>query len=309
MAVRPLFAGATTASVGDMNQHSLSPFIAQYLRQRHDRGEITHHTMRARRYELMSFAATFGRRPLEQLKPKAIDRWLASVRDLSPSTRRSYLTSVRGFCRWMVAEGHITSDPTIGVKPIPQPRSVPVTLGRAEIAALLAAAPDARMRAVVWLMVECGCRCVEVARLRVEDYDHRERTILLIGKGGHERRIPVPADTAYALDTYLDEVGRVSGPLIRSRRDPWSGVQADTISHWVSRLMTSAGVKARQRDGRSAHGLRRTAGSDVMDGCEDIRKVQAMLGHANIETTARYYLRPVGTAKLREAMEGRRYAA
>lgn len=286
--------------------NTLTPLIHRYLAGRYRRGELTSGTARARRYELGTLARSFGRRPLAALGPAAIDRWLESVRDHAPSTRRSYLSSARMFCRWMVADGMVAKDPTAHVPPIRQPRQVPVTLTPDAVALVLSDA-DTRLRLVLWLMVGCGCRCIEVARLRVEDYDPRERTILLTGKGGHERELPVPAEVALALDQYLDERGRVAGHLVQSRRPGGGPVQADTISKWVSKAMAAAGVKARVRDGKSAHGLRRTAGSDVMDRCGDIRVVQQMLGHLEVQTTARYYLRPASAEKLRDAMAGREY--
>ena len=88
---------------------------------------------------------------------------------------------------------------------------------------------------------------------------------------------------------------------------PIENDSARTISGYTRRWLRDAGVKSRSLDGRSAHGLRRTAGSDVMDACGDIRVVQEMLGHSQIETTARYYLRPVTLAQMRAAMEGRTY--
>lgn len=155
-------------------------------------------------------------------------------------------------------------------------------------------------------MVGCGFRCVEVSRVDVQDYDPTTLTIVATGKALHERRIPVPLEVADALDRYLDEAGSVGGPLIRSVHG--DRLASKTLSGYVRGWMRAAGVKTANLDGRSAHGLRRTAGSDVMDRCGDIRVVQEMLGHVKIETTAKSYLRPVAIGHLREAMEGRAYA-
>ena len=70
--------------------------------------------------------------------------------------------------------------------------------------------------------------------------------------------------------------------------------------------MAAAGLKNRPRDGVSAHALRHTAASDVMDRCHELRTVQAMLGHASIAATE-IYLRRANLGQLREAMEGRDY--
>lgn len=285
---------------------TLGPLARTYLRGRVARAEITTQTAVDLSYSLAGLAESFGRRPVDQLGAKAVDRWLESIAHLAPATRREYLSRVRGFMRWMVAQGVVDGDPTAHVPAIHQPRQVPRTLTAAEVATLLHHhRHDARTMAVLWLMVGCGCRCVEVARLNVEHYDPLRRTIVLVGKAGHERRIPVPSVAANSIDVYLDDVGHRGGPLVRTvdgRR-----MSSKTLSGYVRRWMREADVKHGALDGRSAHGLRRTAGSDVMDRAGDVRVVQEMLGHARIETTARSYLRPVALESLRAAMEGRVY--
>jgi integrase len=71
-------------------------------------------------------------------------------------------------------------------------------------------------------------------------------------------------------------------------------------------MMKEVGVKGRPYDGRSAHGLRRTAATDVMDQVHDITVVQAMLGHARPETTA-LYVKPPSFDRLRASIGGRTY--
>lgn len=292
--------------------NTLTPLIERYLKGRVRRCEISEQTAIDTRYRLDRLARSFGRRPLEQWGPKAIDRWLGTMSCYAPSTRREHLSAARGFARWLVTDPRtpVTADATAHVKPIRQPRRTPITLSRPEVAALLAAAPDARARAILWLMIGCGCRRVEVSRLNVEDYTPNPGgggTIRLVGKGGHERIIAVPKDTATAIDAYLDVRGRVAGPLVVSREGN-ARLKPHTISVYVHRWMTAAGLKARAYDGRSPHGLRRTAASDVMDRSGNLRAVQEMLGHASIHTTAAHYLRPVTMEQLREAMEGRDYS-
>lgn len=288
--------------------HTLTPHIERYLTGRVQRGEITAATAADHRYHLARLGRSFGRRPLSQYGPAAIDRWLGEIRHYAPSTRRSHLTTARGFSRWLVAEGLAAKDATAHVPPIRQPRRTPITLPELEVARLLAACPDARARAVIWLMVGCGCRRVEVSRLDVEDYTPEPGgggTIRLVGKAGHERIIAVPDEAARAVDAYLDTRGRVAGPLIRTRTG--QRLAPHTIGIYVHRWMTAAGIKTRAYDGRSPHGLRRTAASDVMDRSGDLRAVQMMLGHASIQTTAAHYLRPVTMDQLRTAMAGRTY--
>lgn len=241
--------GVTASSFGaqrlvsPMETCTLTPHITEYLRGRVARGELTRQSAVDIGYCLGGFARSFGRRPITALGPRAVDRWLETTGTYAPATRREYLARIRCFLRWMIAERHLSADPTRHVQRIVQPRTVPVTFSEGDVAVLLASAPDRR------------------------------------------------------------------APLFRSYHDDRSRLSAKSISDMQRKWMRRAGVKVASRDGRSAHGLRRTAGSDVMERVHDVRVVQEMLGHAHVETTAKYYLRPVPLGQLRDAMEGRDYLA
>jgi site-specific recombinase XerD len=284
---------------------TLGSYVAEYVRQRKARGELTLKTANDTRSGLHGLAVSFGNRPLTRFGEAAIDTWLETQGHCAPSTRRRRLSQVRCFCQWMVRKKHIKRDPTEHVPAIRQPRSVPVTLPQDDVSLVLCVCPDKRARCMVHLMVYCGLRCVEVSRLMMADYDPRGRTLRVQGKGGHQRIVPVPDAAAASIDAYLDEAGRYAGPLIRAYKGH-AGLSAETVSNYVNGWIREAGVKTSGYDGRSAHGLRRTAASDVMDKVRDVQIVQAMLGHERIETTT-LYLRPVNLGRLREAMEGRDY--
>jgi len=218
------------------------------------------------------------------------------------------------FSRWLVRRDVIRADITADLPPVRMARQMKRALPAGDVSLLLAACPDKRARAIVWLMVGCGLRCCEVSGLETGDYDERGATMFITGKGGHERVVPVPSEVGVVLDAYLDEVGRGRGPLIRRseyhrqrNRDRHEGLAADTVGGIVVEAMKAAGIKSRRRDGVSAHALRHTAASDVLDGCKDLRVVQQMLGHAHLATTA-IYLREVDLGTMREAMEGRTYS-
>lgn len=247
---------------------------------------------------------------LAGLDRAALLSWQASIGQLAPATRRAYLSTMGAFCRWLVIEGHLASDPTITLARVREPRRVPRALSATDVALVLAACTSPRDSAVVWLMVGCGLRCVEVSRLDLADYDQRGGTVLVSGKAGHERVLPVPAPVAEAVDRYLLVRGWMPGPLLEavgSKHLPDGRLAARWISKSIARLMTAAGVH-RAGDGRSAHALRHTAASDVLDHCGNVRTVQQMLGHTSLATTE-VYLRRASLSQLRKAMKGRTYAA
>lgn len=291
-----------------MTAPALTRHVNAYVTHRRQLGRINPATARSVRYTLGLFAESYGERPVRQLSRVDVERWLAQQSHLAPSSRRLHLSRVRTFGRWLVLNDVIRRDPTLGIEDIAQPRRVERGMPHDDIAAVLDLAPDLRARAMLRLMVGCGLRCVEVARLGHGDYDRRDRVLRVVGKGLNEREVPVPAEVAAVLDAYLDAESTSAGPLFRNRVNPSRGLTAATVSRYTVRWMRAAGVKARAHDGVSAHALRHTAASDVLDRCDDIRVVQAMLGHQAITTTERYVRRP-RVEGLREAMEGRKYEA
>jgi site-specific recombinase XerD len=285
---------------------NLQQFTTTYVQARVERGEISRRSRSDLTSRLDTLVRSFGDLTIDQLDASAIDRWQRSIGHHAPATRRAYLSTVKGFCRWLVAQGHLSADPAAYSARVREPRRVPRALSKRSVAAVLSAAPDARARAIVWLMVGLGLRCCEVAQLEFGDWDREIGTLHVRGKAGHERVLPVPLTADAAIASYLDQVGWRAGPIIRGPRG--GQVTANALSTQVSALMATAGVKSRPRDGISAHALRHTAASDVMDRCHDVRTVQAMLGHASIATTE-IYLRRANLGQLRQAMEGRGYAA
>ena len=279
--------------------------VAEYLDGRQARGEISPRS----RAILVSRLRSLGRHTpeLAELDRAAFTSWLGTLPP-APASRRAYLSTARVFCTWAVESGHLQTDPSTHAARIREPRRVPKALSRRAVQALITACPDARARAIVTLMVGCGLRRCEVARLQMADWDRDQGTIEVRGKADHERVLPVTDEVAEALDAYLDDRGAYAGPIIVSKRDPGVGLSPATLSRMVARWLTAAGVKARPGDGKSAHTLRHTCASDVYEGYQDLRAVQEMLGHANIATT-QIYLRRANVDRLRVVMGGRRYAA
>ncbi len=283
---------------------SLDALVERYTQERIAGAEATRKTALFQRLTLRQFAASYGRRPVKMMGEADIVRWLGTTSDLRRSSRRTKLSIVKGFCRWLVRRGHIRTDPTAEVKSPRQPRTVPKVFEGDAVSVLLDGCPDARARLIVLLMVQMGLRCAEVAALELGDIDGR--LAIVHGKGEHQRTVPVPMEVRSALTVYLAERGRCAGPLIESYRDKGRGLAPRSVSHLVRGLCERAGIKRAAYDGISAHGLRRTCGSDLADRDVPMPDIAAAFGHASIETTQRYYTRHRAT-RLGPAMEGRWY--
>lgn len=276
---------------------SWATLAEDYVAERAARGRFRPRTVVTVRYTLRGFLRAVAPDDVA-LEVRHVEAWLAETRQ-SPATARARLSQIRSFCRWLIRKGRLGSDPTLAVDAPRTPRYVPRGLRGEAVGQALAELPDARARLVVILMVQEGLRCCEVSDLEVGDIEWDERIMLIRGKGGHQRVLPVSEESWAALEDYLAEHPARSGILIRSYRDQYRGLNPGYISTLVARWLRGAGVPA------TAHSLRHTAAGDMLRAGAHLRDVQAALGHVSLSTTQRYLPWVVGD--LRTAMGGRRY--
>lgn len=284
--------GPAAKPVGATPLHRL---VVAYVAERRA-GGMAASTAPARRRQLLVFADSVAG-VVGDVTRRDVERFVGAA-GLAPGTRRRRLSDVRTFWAWLVAAGHATGDPTAGVGPIREPRRLPRQLRAEQVDAIVAACPDARARLIVHLELDTGLRAVEVARLRVDDVDLDGRTMLIRGKGGHERLLPIPRACWSALGEYLAEEPAPPGPgpLIRSYNDPSAGLCAAYVVHLVGKIMRAAGVA----DG-GGHRLRHTMAGGLVRRGVHLRDVQAILGHDNLSTTSRYL--PTNVADLALAID------
>jgi integrase/recombinase XerD len=278
---------------------TLGALALAYVDERRRRKELRPGSVSTTRYALSSFVRSTGwDLQVKRLRPVHIEKWLERG-DHAPSTLRNQLSIVKTFCQWLVRRGHIKTDPSLEITSPRQPRYLPRGLRQPDVAKTFDKAPDVRAALILTLMVQEGLRCCEVAELQIGDIDPDQRVLMIRGKGGHERLLPITTAAWSALEAYLAEYPAKAGPLIRSYSRPNRGVSPGHISVLVSDWTHEAGVNA------SAHALRHTAATDMLRAGAHVRDVQAALGHQSLQTTSRYM--PLIVNDLREAMEGRDY--
>lgn len=168
-----------------------------------------------------------------------------------------------------------------------EPRRLPRALDPKEAAALLASLRTHRDRAIAGLMLLCGLRAGEVLALAVGDVDIGGRWLRVTGKGAKERRVPLDVDVAGLIQTYLlaERPETRSTTLFVVAKGPHRG-----------QPLTPAGLRTIFRYHRARagvpggypHALRHTFGTALAEAGVDLAVMQALLGHAHVDTTARY---------------------
>jgi integrase/recombinase XerD len=168
-----------------------------------------------------------------------------------------------------------------------EPRRLPRSLNQQETTALLASFRSWRDRAIAGLMLFCGLRSIEVLGLEVKDVDIGGRWLLVHGKGAKDRRVPLDVDVAGVIQTYLlaERPDTASRALFVVAKGPTRG-----------QPLTAAGLRTIFRYHRGSadvpagrpHALRHTFGTALAEAGVDLAVMQALLGHAHVDTTARY---------------------
>ncbi|HEX9298389.1 MAG TPA: site-specific tyrosine recombinase XerD [Polyangiaceae bacterium] len=244
--------------------------------------------------KLAGFAEERGATLTEQLDPVIVTRFLVALhkQGLSARSAARHLSAVRGFCRFLLQERLIVSDPTALVAPPRLGRKLPVVLLFEEVTRLLAA-PDVsrargtRDRAMLSLMYAAGLRVSELCALKRGDVDRQRGFVTVLGKGGKRRLVPVGEVALADLEAYL-----AADRPARSARSP----AALFLSSWGKPMSRQGFWKLVLRYARRAgihkpispHKLRHSFATHLLEGGADLRSVQAMLGHANIATTEIY---------------------
>jgi integrase/recombinase XerD len=258
-----------------------------------------------------AFLAARGRTPV--LASEAdVSAFLRALREgddvhppLGPSSAARTVVAVRGLHRFLVREGHMSSDPAREVRPPAPPRRLPKALPVGDVERLLAAASagegplPVRDRALLELLYATGARISEAVGLDVDELELAAGAVRLRGKGGKDRVVPVGSFARAAVEAYLVRArphlvaaGRGTPALFLNAR----GGRLSRQSAWT--VLRSAAERAGVRGVVSPHTLRHSFATHLLDGGADVRVVQELLGHASVTTTQVYTL--VTVDRLRE---------
>jgi integrase/recombinase XerD len=223
------------------------------------------------------------------------------------ATQRSYMMTVQRLFRFLVRQAMILQDPTLNLV-LPSWKKLPRAVLNQAHARRLVACPDPitargkRDRALLELLYGTAIRVGECERLNLKDLDLAKGLLMIrSGKGRKDRVVPVVGRAAAALDVYLRE----SRPELV--KDPREGTLF--ITSWGTRLNTKriqdlvrSNAKAAGIDIRvTPHTLRHGCATHLLQGGADVRHVQKLLGHSNVQTTAIYT--HVDTRDLARVME------
>jgi len=215
------------------------------------------------------------------------------ARGLGARSVARHLVAVRNLFRYLVLERGLAVDPTAEVRAPAWGRPIPRHLSPEEVQRVLQAAPPGegrtpaeralrrRDQALLQLLYACGLRVSELIGLRRNDLDLAAGIVRCTGKGDKQRLVPLHRPAQAALRQYL-AAAPASPYLFPSRRGGAMSRQA------VWKRLRLLGLASGLGRGLYPHLLRHSFATHLLEGGADLRSLQAMLGHADIQTTEIY---------------------
>jgi site-specific recombinase XerD len=227
--------------------------------------------------------------PIEQVTHKMILSFMDHLLDkqLKPKTINCYLNSIRGFYEYLIEEEQVPiSHPVKRGYSLRLSRPLPRYLRDEDVPRLFNVISSKRDRAMFMLMLRCGLRVEEVAKLTMAALDlPRSQLFVYEGKGVKDRVVYLSNDAYKILVEYLkarpsSRAKRVF--LIEKGRFKGKPIEVRGIQHRMQHYAKKAGLKV------SCHQLRHTMATQLLNADADLVTIQDLLGHTRIKTTQRY---------------------
>lgn len=210
------------------------------------------------------------------------------------------LSALRQFYRYLISEDKREDDPTSTIESPKQGRTLPKTLSESEVTQLIKTAAESgtaesiRLVCLLEMLYATGLRVSELVGLPMSSIGEDSQFVIVAGKAGRERMVPLTDAAKDALKDYInvrkqfvgaDEGGRQSRWLFPSRTSDSGHLTRQRFAQLLKDLARAAKV---DEDRVSPHILRHAFATHLLSNGADLRSVQKMLGHADIATTQIY---------------------
>ncbi|MGI5820279.1 MAG: tyrosine-type recombinase/integrase [Armatimonadota bacterium] len=268
---------------------TITEAIPEFLAYLRDVARRSPATIRAYRTDLERFQRFLGDQPLRlsRIDPPTVERWIASMRDLSNATVRRALNALSSFFTWAIRFGHTDANPVDRVERPSRRKRIQPCPSPAEVCEMLAATRNDHERAVLLAMATSGLRRAEALGLRWGHVDLPRRRMTIDGKGSKQRQVPIFEELLEALYVLRAEIdGPPTGAVFRGRQGGSLG--ATTLQRWMTHWLTEADLRDEHGNAYTLHSLRRFAAKQWLTGGLNIRQVQLLLGHEDLQTTMLY---------------------
>ena len=280
-----------------MQSNYISLFFEALLAERN----ITHNTILAYKNDLERFS-----KHQQSLKKSILNSTREDIENFlviehnkgnSSKTRARRLSAIRQYFNFLFCEGKIPSDPANQIKSVSQPRNLPKVLSISQMEKILEAAKSfgknkfqiAQNCAVVELLYSTGMRVSELVSLPISSVSGDPAMILVNGKGGYERLVPLTYSAKLALKTWIMERKtleiNISSKYLFPSKSTKGYINRERIFKMIKGVATLANLDPKII---SPHVFRHAFATHLLANGADLRVIQTLLGHSDISTTEIY---------------------
>ena len=290
---------SNTTTVSPLRQRMIEDMAAR---------KLTPNTQRSHIYSCKRFAAWLKRWP-DTATPDEVRGFQLHLIESGTSicNRNRIMTGVRFLFRVTLRRHYLAAE----VWHIKEPQKLPPVLNAEEVKRVLTMATSLKARAMLTLAYGCGLRAGEVVRLRGGDIDSEQMIIRIVqSKGRKDRHVMLPAEVLDLLRQWWKARPNASNNGVAPEHHwlfPGRSQHQPMTTRQLGRLFKEAAKAAGLRKTVSLHSLRHSFATHLLERGEDIRVIQALLGHSKPETTARYSRVAIGLiARIESPLEGLR---
>mgnify|MGYP001259707002 FL=1 len=221
-----------------------------------------------------------------------LSHWQKQGKSAKTITRR--ISALKQMMKWLVSDGYRTDNPTTWLDNPKLPQTIPVSLLETEIYSILEAAeklspPDnLRMSAGIEILYGAGLRISELLQVRRADIIFTKSLILVRGKGGRERLVPLTNISLIKIKNWLEKRDVVGPDTYHEQLLALPSELELTRQKFSTLLKKIASIAQIDPVRVSPHKLRHSFATHMLNRGADLRSLQMMLGHADISTTQIY---------------------
>ena len=264
-------------------------YIEKFIRYLEIEKNYSSHTVLNYSLDLKDFAQFIGELALEKIDYLTLRKYLAVLKEKNLGSRSvgRGLSCLRSFFRFLTREGYLKTNPILSLSSPKQDKHLPLFLTEEEVAKLIESVlpKDERAlrdRAILETFYSTGIRISELVGLDTEDIDFIGGIAKVMGKGKKERIVPIGDIAIRTIRNYLERRKKQSEVLFLNKNG--KRITTRGVRGIVEKYLRIAGI----RQGVSAHTLRHSFATHLLNRGADLRSVQELLGHVNLSTTQIY---------------------
>ncbi len=242
--------------------------------------------------DYLTYLSDQGLSNIEEISYENIAQYISSFQGvLSNNSIAKKSSSIRGFHQFLSFKYEI-DNPAAYLEVSKKKKSLPVFCSIEEINRIMNFFDDSQPidlfhHALLELIYSCGLRVSECTQLRINQIDLEVNLVRLTGKGEKERIIPLPKSSATIIKKYLELIRPVWNKKKKSLffiNKRGNHVTTEYIEIMIKYVCNELGIKKNI----TPHKLRHSFATHLLQGGADLRSIQELLGHSNIQTTEIY---------------------